>query len=83
MGNVERSGNGADRLPVSDEFLGQFLLVWPHFLWPPEGDAARLGGKSAIACWVGRPICAKLHGSVLHAMSWGGLAMAGQLASKA
>jgi hypothetical protein len=44
--NVEGPGNGADRLPVSDEFPGQFLLVWPHFLWPSERNAARLGGQS-------------------------------------
>jgi hypothetical protein len=48
--NVEGPGNGADRLPVSDEFPGQFLLVWSHFLWPSEGDAARLDGQSAVAC---------------------------------
>jgi hypothetical protein len=30
--DVEGPGNGADRLPVSDEFPGQFLLVWAHFL---------------------------------------------------
>jgi hypothetical protein len=47
---VEGPGDGADRLPVSDEFPGQFLLVWPHFLWPSEGDAARFGGQSAVAC---------------------------------
>jgi hypothetical protein len=38
------------RLPVSDEFPGQFLAVWSHFLWPSEGDAARFGGQSAVAC---------------------------------
>ena len=48
--DVEGPGNGADRLPVSDEFPGQFLLVRAHFLGPAEGNAARLGGQSAVTC---------------------------------
>jgi hypothetical protein len=48
--NVEGPGNGADRLPVADEFPGQFLLIRAHFPWPAEGNAARLGGQSAVTC---------------------------------
>ena len=46
--DVEGPGNGADRFPVSDQFLGRFLLIWLYFLWPSESDASRLGSQSAI-----------------------------------
>ncbi len=49
--NIEGPGDGADRLPVADEFPGHLLLVRAHFLRPAEGDAARLGGYPAV----GRP----------------------------
>src|SRR5208283_4410444 len=40
--DVEGPGHGTDRFPVSDEFPGQFLLVWAHFPWPAKGNTARL-----------------------------------------
>ena len=46
--DVKGPGNGTDRLPVADEFPGHLLLVRAHFLWPAEGDAARLGGDPAV-----------------------------------
>jgi hypothetical protein len=36
--DVEGPGDGADRLPVPDEFPGQFLLVEVHFVWMVTGD---------------------------------------------
>jgi hypothetical protein len=54
--NVEGPGDSADRLPVADEFPGQLLLVRAHFLWPPEGNAARLGGDPAVVCKAGNDV---------------------------
>jgi len=48
--NVEGPGNGADRLPISDEFSGQFPLIWSHFLGTSERAAAGLGGQSVVSC---------------------------------
>jgi hypothetical protein len=55
--DVEGPGNGADRFPVSDQFLGRFLLIWLYFLWPSESDASRLGSQSAIGLFGFPQLC--------------------------
>jgi hypothetical protein len=40
--NIERPGNGADRLAVSDLVPGQFALIWLYFFGRPKATPRAL-----------------------------------------
>src|SRR5271156_1518744 len=46
--DVEGPGDSADGLPLIDEFAHERLLIWSHFWWSAEGDAALAGVDKTI-----------------------------------